>query len=394
MRDSVKWAVVKKSLTAGLGAALALVLFAPAAVAAQPHAPERARDAEVELPLETRRAIDAAIDQTILAGKAPGVVLGLWVPGQGSYVTAGGVSDTATNEPMRADMVMPIGSITKSYTATVVLQLVDEGQLTLDDTLDRWYPEIPEASAISVRMLLNMSSGVADYANTNISLFCSDPTRNWQPEELIALGVSTPRAFDPPGSAYNYSTTNTVLLGRIIEKVTDRSYEDNLRVRLFEPLGLHDTTLEATLPAPYAHGYSSCAEGPAPQDTSTWSRSWGWAGGGLYSTLADLHTFASAIGRGTTLSHDTFVARLTQLAPTDAAVHYGLGVNIASFPDGSIVFHTGQVFGYEALFAYFPGSGATLAFMVNGDGIATGGPDPTNILIEAVLPLILGGADS
>ena len=87
---------------------------------------------------------------------------------------------------------------------------------------------------------------------------------------------------------------------------------------------------------------------------------------------------------------NTFVARLTQLSPADAAVRYGLGLNIGSFPVGSMVFHTGQVLGYEALFVYFPDSGAILAFMVNSDGIETDGPDPTNILIDAVLPLILG----
>ena len=342
------------------------------------------------LPPETRHSIDAAIDKTIADGKAPGVIFGLWIPGRGSYVTARGLADPATNTPMRTNMVMPIGSITKTFTATMVLQLVDDKQLTLDDTLDRWYPGVPEASAITVRMLLNMSSGIADYANPNISTFCATPTKQWSPEELIALGVGAPRSFDPPGSAYSYSTTNTALLGRIIEKVTGQSYEHNLQTRMVEPLGLHHSGLAGSLPAPYAHGFSSCAGGPSPQDTSTWSRSWGWAGGGMYSSLADLHAFASAIGHGATLSNDAFVARLTQLAPTEEAVHYGLGVNIASLPNGSIVFHTGQILGYEALFAYYPDSGSILAFLVNSDGLGTGTADPTNILFDAVNPLILG----
>jgi D-alanyl-D-alanine carboxypeptidase len=346
-------------------------------------------DASVALPLQTRRAIDDAIDKTINEGKAPGVVFGLWIPGQGSYVTAHGIADTATDAPMRTDMVMPIGSITKTFTATIAQQLVDEGRLTLDDTLDRWYPQIPEASAITIRMLLNMSSGIADYANANIATFCANPTKRWDPDELIAMGVEAPRAFDPPGSAYDYSTTNTVLLGRIIEKVTRRSYEQNLQARLLDPLGLHHSGLESRVAAPDAHGYSSCADGPAPQDTATWSRSWGWAGGGMSSTLADLHTWASAIGHGATLSNDAFVSRLTQVAPSDSPVHYGLGVNIASLPQGSILFHTGQVLGYESLVAYFPSSGAILAFLVNSDGIGTGAADPTNILFDAVTPLLL-----
>ena len=109
----------------------------------------------------------------------------------------------------------------------------------------------------------------------------------------------------------------------------------------------------------------------------------------MYSSLADLRTWASAVGRGATLSQDSFAARLTQVAPTEAAIHYGLGVNIGSFPNGSIVFHTGQVLGYEAMYAYFPGSGATLAFLINSDGTGSDVADPTNTLFEAVLPLVL-----
>jgi len=110
----------------------------------------------------------------------------------------------------------------------------------------------------------------------------------------------------------------------------------------------------------------------------------------MYSTVDDLRTWASAIGHGATLSNDAFVSRLTQVAPADSPVHYGLGVNIASLPNGSIVFHTGQVLGYEAVFAYFPTSGAILAFLVNSDGVGTGAPDPTNLLFDAVTPLVLG----
>ena len=96
----------------------------------------------------------------------------------------------------------------------------------------------------------------------------------------------------------------------------------------------------------------------------------------MYGSLADLRTFGAAIGHGATLSNDAFVARLTQVAPSADAVRYGLGVNIASLPNGSIVFHTGQVLGYEALFAYYPDSGAIVAFSVNSDGLGTGAPDP------------------
>src|SRR4051812_35391955 len=225
-------------LAAAVVAAFTMSVVTPVAAAKSASSADARR-----LPPETRQSIDAAIDKTIAEGKAPGVIFGLWIPGQGSYVTARGLADPATNTPMRTDMVMPIGSITKTFTATMVLQLVDDKKLKLDDTLDRWYPEIPEASAITVRMLLNMSSGIADYANPNISTFCAMPTKQWSPEELIALGVGAPRAFDPPGSAYSYSTTNTVLLGRIIEKVTGQSYEHNLQTRMLEPLGLHHSGL-------------------------------------------------------------------------------------------------------------------------------------------------------
>ena len=108
------------------------------------------------VPTEVTAAIDDAINAALTKEKAPGVVLGLWMPGREPYVVARGVADTATDAPMRAGMVMPVGSVTKTFTATMVLQLADDEKLSLGDTLDRWYPDIPQASAITVRMLLNM----------------------------------------------------------------------------------------------------------------------------------------------------------------------------------------------------------------------------------------------
>ena len=130
---------------------------------------------------DARAALEKALDESFAGSGLPGAAVGLWIPGKGSWVATRGVADLKTGRPMTADLQAPIGSITKSFTATIALQLVGEGKLSLDDAIDRWYPEIPEAAAITIRMLLNHSSGLPDISQLQLDLHCADPTGNRQP---------------------------------------------------------------------------------------------------------------------------------------------------------------------------------------------------------------------
>jgi D-alanyl-D-alanine carboxypeptidase len=297
---------------------------------------------------------------------------------------------------MTARLAAPFGSVTKTFTVTILLQLADEGKLELDSTIDRWYPRIPQADQITLRMLANMTSGIGDYVNEAIPQVCASPQRRWRPDELIRMGAALPRVFEQPGSEWSYSTTNTIILGRVIEKVTGNGYGSNLRARLLEPLGLRRTGLKTglTIPKPFARGYTSIC-GNGVEDTSRWGLSWGWAGGALYGTVRDLLKWGRALGTGRTLSRRAFADRLTSLSPPTAPGvldWYGLGVQIAAQgPERPFLYHTGEVLGNEAIFEYYPASGATVAILVNGDGGTnpTITSDPLGALITELRPILL-----
>jgi D-alanyl-D-alanine carboxypeptidase len=144
------------SVTAA-GLMLAVLLVAlPAASACDDAATSSTLDAR------TRRALDKALDEGFAASGMPGTTVGLWIPGHGSWVASRGVADLETRRPMTPDLQAPIGSITKTFTVLIALQLVGHGRLSLDDTIDRWYPWIVDSSLITVEMLMNHSSGIAD----------------------------------------------------------------------------------------------------------------------------------------------------------------------------------------------------------------------------------------
>jgi D-alanyl-D-alanine carboxypeptidase len=344
----------------------------------------------------TRARIEAAIDRGLAQTGTGGAAFGISVPGRRTYLTARGVADTTTRRRMTARFAAPIGSITKTFTVTILLQLAEEGKLALDATIDRWYPRIAQADRITLRMLANMTSGIGDYVNAVIPQVCARPQRRWRPEELIRIGAAVPRAFEQPGSEWSYSTTNTIILGRVIERVTGRNYRRNLRARLLKPLGLKRTALKTgtTIPEPSAHGYTKVC-GNRVQDTSRWSLSWGWAGGGLYGTARDLLTWSRALGTGATLSRRAFADRLTSLSPPTrpgGLDWYGLGVELyGQGPERPFLYHTGEVLGNEAIFQYYPATGAAVAILVNGDGGTnpTTTSDPLGAVLAALQPILI-----
>jgi D-alanyl-D-alanine carboxypeptidase len=345
----------------------------------------------------TRARIKAAIGRGLAQTGTGGAAFAISVPGRRTYLAARGVADTATRRRMTARVAAPIGSITKTLTVTILLQLAEEGELELDSTIGRWYPHIPQADRITLRMLANMTSGIGDYVNAAIPRICARPQRRWRPDELIRIGAALPREFEQPGSEFSYSTTNTIVLGRVIERVTGRSYERNLRARLLGPLGLRRTGFKtgATIPKPFAHGYTRICGGQV-RDTSRWDLSWGWAGGGLYGTVRDLLTWSRALGTGATLSRRAFADRLTSLSPPTAPGArdwYGLGVQLfGQGPERPFLYHTGEVLGNEAIFQYYPATGVAVAILVNGDGgtspEATGG-DPLGAVLAELRPILI-----
>ena len=166
----------------------------------------------------------------------------------------GGDDPPATSDHYR------IGSITKTMTATVILQLVQEGKVSLDDPISKYRPDVPNGDNITIAQLLDMRSGLAGYTENPAfqRAVDEDPERIWSPDELLALAFSAPALF-PPGTAWQYSNTNYILLGLVMEDVTGQTVPELFQERLFDPLGMDSTVMpaldDASMPAVYAHGY-------------------------------------------------------------------------------------------------------------------------------------------
>jgi D-alanyl-D-alanine carboxypeptidase len=326
----------------------------------------------------TRIALEKALDEGFTKSGLPGVITGLWIPGSGSWIASRGVSDLKTKAPMTADLQAPIGSITKSFAVAIALQLVGEGKLRMEDTIERWYPQIPEASAITTKMLLNHSSGFADISMLQLDLHCADPKRLVTPDELIAMGIKLPRAKFAPGKGSLYSSLNTIVLGRILEKITGESFAALLSERLLKPLALHRTKLDTDgkLDPPFCHGYTDfCRNMPRHTDTSEWPQ-FSFAAGALASTLSDLHRWGVALGEGFGLTPTLRQARIDD--------ELGVGVQRAG---GRVISfgHAGSEAGYSANVQYYPSTGAVWALMANGDG---GTGEAFMAVIKALQPVV------
>lgn len=212
-------------------------------------------------------------------------------------------------------------------------------------------------------MLLNHKSGLPDISQLQLDHHCADPDATVSPDALIASGIALPRADFAPGEGHLYSSLNTIILGRVLEKVADTSFADLLQDRLIGPLGLERTKLDTDgkLDPPFAHGYTDfCPNLPPRTDTSGWPQ-FSFASGALASTLSDLRTWGTALGEGYGLSPASREARLTD--------ELGIGVQRDSESGRVISFgHAGSEAGYSANVQYYPCTGTVWALMVNGDG--------------------------
>lgn len=290
------------------------------------------------MPAGTAAALDTAAAQGLRAAATSGAVVAVRSP-QGTWIKAYGVADPTTKAPMTTDVHQRIGSVTKTFTGTLVLQLAQQGKLGLDDPINTYVAGVPNGKDVTLRMLLNMTSGLASYTTDQhfTDQLFADPRKAWTPDQLLAVGLALPPLF-APGEKFNYSNTNTILLGKVIEKVTGQPYADVLRDRILVPLGLTQTSMPAatdTLPAPHASG--STLQGTpdsstTPVDTTDWNPTWAWTAGQMVSTADDLLVYGRALGTGQGLL-DT-KAQVERLSSIPGKAGYGLGVGRSVGPAG------------------------------------------------------------
>lgn len=333
--------------------------------------------------------LDTAITEAIAAAEVPGALVGVWSP-EGDYVKAFGVADTATGAPMETDFHSRIGSVTKTFTATAVLQLVEQNKVGLDDPIAEHLDGVPGGDAITVRQLATMRSGLPDYLQNEEfdNAVAADPTRRFTPEELLGWAFAGPAAF-PPGGRYQYSNTNYILLGLLVEKLSGQSLPDYLAEHVLGPLGLSGTIFPtgAEFPEPHARGYTEPIGGSGPAvDASGWTGSYTWAAGAMISTLADMRVWVPALARGDLLSPALQAERLQSPPAPDlpAGLGYGMGV----FEAAGWIGHNGSLPGYQTVAMYLPERRITVVVMLNTDITPPGGPQPSTAVGRAITSVL------
>jgi D-alanyl-D-alanine carboxypeptidase len=309
--------------------------------------------------------LDSAIAEAMADASIPGAIVGIWGP-DGDYVRAFGVADKATNAPMQTDFYTRIGSVTKTFTVTALLQLVDQGKVNLDDPISKYVSGVPSGDQITLREIARMRSGLITFDDTAEfqDAYVADPDRSFTPTQLVGYAFDKPLQF-PPGSRYEYCNTNTVLLGLVVEKQSGQALPDYITEHILVPLKLTHTSFPTTdaFPEPHAQGYTTW-EG-AERTSTDWNFSWAWGAGNMISTLDDMRIWARALADGALLTPETQRQRLDTIVPMNAerTAFYGLGL----FNDGGWIGHTGIVFGYQTGVFYLLQRRTTLVFFTNSD---------------------------
>ncbi|MEM6990239.1 MAG: serine hydrolase domain-containing protein [Myxococcota bacterium] len=316
-----------------------------------------------------------------------GLSVAMETGGCAAWSTAWGVADVAADTPLTPEHLLRAGSVTKSYTAALILKLTEEGLLSLDDTLGEFAIDIPSADQITIRQLLNHTSGLADYQNNPAFGMAAndDPGRSWTPQELIDFTVDL-GAVGAPGAAHAYSNANYVLAALVAEEVTGVGYAEALRTRVLDPNGLQHTYLEdeETWREPMAIGYV-VSDGGMPVDSSgLYHGSSVWSSGALVATAEDVRAWMSRLLSSDFLDAESQAA-LAEFVPDPATGGYGLGIFEAQAGGITAFGHNGAVLGFQAAAFVHPGSGASVSVLHNQLGLSAAGglaSDPTALALE------------
>ena len=305
---------------------------------------------------DTRASLQQQLDAlTAVDGGPPGAVVTLRRGGRTTVLTSG-VADTATGRRPRASDHMRIASVAKAYNGAVVLQLVARGRLRLGSTIGAILPGLPRSwHRVTVRQMLNHTSGLPDYTQSDgfREQFQTDPNGFVRPRKIIGWVRRAPLEFRP-GSRYEYSNTDNIVTGLMAEAVTGRSYRRLLRLFVFRPLRLGETSLprRARIPPPFLHGYLT-EPGSPPEDVSTLlSPSGAWASGGIVSTPLELNRFVRGL-LGSRLFPAALQRRQLRFVAGGASSPPGPGANSAGLAIfryrtrcGTVYGHTGNFPGY------------------------------------------------
>lgn len=339
--------------------------------------------AAAQLPPATTAAIDRIASEALADTQTPSASIAVVKDGRLAYVQAYGNARLDPAVPARPQMRYAIGSVSKQFTAAAILLLVQEGKLSLDDPVARFLPSLTRAGDITVRQLLTHTSGYQDYYPLDyVAPFMRQPATA---EDILTRWARKPLDF-PPGAEWQYSNTNYVAAGRIIEKVSGVPLWSFLRERIFRPLGLATPLdLDRERPAEAdAAGYTHFGLAP-PRPVAPEGLGWLFAAGELGMTARDLALWDISLIEGKLLKPAAFTAlttpaRLNNGAPTQ----YGLGVNITNANGHPKLAHGGAISGFVSQNTVWPDQGAAVAVLTNLDGSSA-----AEAITAQIAPLLL-----
>lgn len=341
-----------------------------------------------EFPAATAAALQAALDDT-RGDQFAGVVARV-VTADGTWTGSSGAAVPDGDTPPAPDDHTRIGSLTKTMTATILLQLVEEGLVSLDDPISKYVPDSPNGAA-TLRQLADMTSGIPSYSLDPAweSLYFGDPYHVFTPQDLVDASKTIP-VDGAPGETWKYSNTNYVLLGMVIEQVLEQPIADVFEERLFEPLGMTDTVYPdgtAEIDDPHLVGLTNQRNPTGPtEDATDWSPSFASTAGEVVSTLDDLTLWAHALFTGEgVLDEATQQLRrdsiLSSPPPNDAESGYGIGWGERA--DGWWG-HSGTIPGFTTSVFHSYDEDATIVVVVNTDVPLPSGEVPAPAVFEAL----------
>lgn len=312
--------------------------------------------------------IDPLANSVMKQQDIPGMTVAIAKNGTMLYAQAYGDSNVASKSPTQTNDIFEIGSITKQFTASLIMQLQQQGKLNIDDSLQGYLPGYSFSSGVTLRMLLNHTSGLADYTG-----FTQYPSwaANGVSEKTVLLAVSQTPLLFPSGTRWSYSNSNYFILGSIIENLTNQSYATNLEQKIFQPLGLTSTYFSLAPSAQAATGYTSNEKGILPAPVC--SRSTAFSAGALSSNVSDLIAWDNALVKGKVVSPASFSAMITPVSSSiPGGESYGFGLSLRTIDNHPTIWHSGGINGFTAETDVFLDSGLALVVLTNSQ---TADPD-------------------
>jgi D-alanyl-D-alanine carboxypeptidase len=360
-------------------------------------------------------ALQATVEGLAKEFLLPAAMVLLTTP-QGSFVFGYGTTELGVSNPPHAETHFRAASNTKTMTAAVIVQLIQEGKLSFDDLISKYVQGVPNGDKITIRQLLKMRTGLYNFTNAPELAESLDhnPDKAWTTDEVLAMAFKQPPHF-APGAEFEYNNTNYYLLGLVAEKIEGQPLANIFERRLFGPLGMKNTALPAStsnaIPEPYSHGYLygsasyALVDAPYPADLQaaakagtlkpnddTWQNpSAYFAAGGIISTADDLATWMRALVGGKLFNADYHRQWLDSPEPEDPAKpdgqKYGYGIALLTFGPNKIYFHGGEMPGYNSFMGYDPANDVTLVIWTSLT-VALDGRTTANTLMVKILDQI------